>query len=90
VLGEPEPGNITVFPNPAQTHFNLSWQMPTSGNVQIMITDYFNRNMLVKQQYAGAGLQKLAVNAANWKEGMYVVRITHPGGVMVQRMLVAK
>ena len=90
IMTEAENGQINIFPNPAQTQTNLGWNMPQPGTVRIEITDYFNRNMYVKQYTASAGQQRLGVNTANWKEGMYLVRITHPGGVMVQRMMVTK
>jgi N-acetyl-anhydromuramyl-L-alanine amidase AmpD len=85
-----ENGTVSVFPNPVRDVFNLSWQMPVAGQVHIEVTDYFNRNIYLKQQYATEGAQKITLNTNGWKEGMYVVRISYAGGTMVQRFMVTK
>ncbi|MBL7729460.1 MAG: N-acetylmuramoyl-L-alanine amidase, partial [Dinghuibacter sp.] len=79
---------LHIFPNPVQHLAQLNWNMTQSGTVRITVTDYYNRNVYARQFVANTGMQRVALPTTNWKEGMYVVQITHPGGTLVQRMMV--
>lgn len=88
IAEEETSGEINIFPNPVKGQASIGWNMPQPGTVRIEITDYYNRNRYSKQFTASTGIQRLNVNTANWKEGVYVVRIIYPGGIMVKRMMV--
>ncbi len=83
-------GSIGIYPNPVQQAMQVSWQLPEAGAATIEVLDYFNRRILVQRVQSPAGAQTLRLNSSQWKDGAYLLRITHSGGVVQQRFMVRK
>jgi hypothetical protein len=66
----------SLYPNPASNSLNLSYELPSSGQVRISIRDLNGRivqEVLNEEQYSGIQQQSIALDL---KPGQYLIQIT--------------
>ncbi len=71
---------IRIFPNPANPQFNLEYQLPKKGRVQILFADVNGR--LIKEVNAGLqgkGVHQIHLNAQRWSSGTYFCLLRQEG-----------
>lgn len=82
---------VTVFPNPAQDHTNISFTMPTGDVVAVNVFDLAGK--MVSNQMIGkmaAGKQMIEVNTSALEAGIYFVRLSAGNVNQTMRIAVVK
>jgi len=80
---------LRIFPNPANPQFNLEYQLPERGNVQIIFADVNGR--LIKEINAGLkgkGVHRLRLNAERWSSGTYFCLLRQEGQTIYSKKFV--
>lgn len=73
-LKSPDLKNI-VYPNPTSDITVVRFRLPRRGQVQIMLSDQFGREVQVlTRRYAGAGTYELSLDVSRLASGIYVVK----------------
>jgi hypothetical protein len=80
---------VNVFPNPATTEFQLSYDLPSSSNVIVNMYDI--RGQLVKAESKGlqtAGMQTCTLNVSDLAHGTYTLMLQTSAGKSAVKVLV--
>jgi uncharacterized repeat protein (TIGR01451 family) len=89
-----EPGaaaSWSLYPNPATTEdVTLTANVLTAGRVQVLVTDALGRPVQQETATVTAGPWSHAVSAQGLAPGLYLVRLTLPGGGSTSRKLVVR
>lgn len=73
---------VYVYPNPAEDVVHVNVQAQTEGHVFISITDATGKICLQQQRSLKAGYNKLLLNTADLRQGIYFVQTTTNDGVV--------
>ncbi len=87
---------LTVWPNPFNPSSTISFSLPRKGNMSLRL--YNLKGQLVKVLYEGireAGEHSLSFNATSdsgtrLPSGVYLLRLSHPGGQLLRRISLIK
>ncbi|RYD80476.1 MAG: T9SS type A sorting domain-containing protein [Sphingobacteriales bacterium] len=83
--------NLTLYPNPAQSFANVTFDLGKAGDVEIMIVDIQGRvagRFNYAKQLAGERTYKL--ETSNLKAGTYFVKVSSQGISKTAKMLIMK
>lgn len=69
-------GTLTVGPNPTAGRATLRFEMGQPGRVTLDVFDALGRRVLHRESRRGSGPQVVAVEAAAWAPGLYILRLT--------------
>ncbi|MFK8164698.1 MAG: T9SS type A sorting domain-containing protein [Lewinella sp.] len=70
---------LKLYPNPNQGNFNLDFNLPQAGEVNIQVFDLAGRRVLSSRQRATAGQQQLRLEAGKLPPGTYVLKMVGSG-----------
>lgn len=66
---------LTLYPNPSSELFKLHLTQPTSGEVEISISEYNGRKLYAENLFVSKGNNALVFPVTNYSNGLYIVRI---------------
>lgn len=81
---------LTVFPNPTQGRFNISFFLPQTGNTNIRIFDQQGRQVYNRDLNTFEGLFQDQIDISNQAAGTYFLFIQQGDSVMNRKIVVAK
>ncbi|MDR1793669.1 MAG: C10 family peptidase [Bacteroidales bacterium] len=79
-------GNLNIYPNPAKNIINVDFVSLENQNVEISVFDVLGKQLYINniQTFEGEYQQKIDISA--WANGLYVVKIMTPRGILVQKI----
>ena len=83
----PRPGEIIVFPNPADEVFTINFQSPMQKGI-LQFVDMMGRK--VEEITISRGQISAAINCSNWPLGLYVGQLTSEGRVVARCKVVIR
>ncbi|MEI6410968.1 MAG: reprolysin-like metallopeptidase [Bacteroidota bacterium] len=91
-LSSDSPLKMTAFPNPFDQTFNICFELPEAGKVEIQLMDLAGRNIQTVYQSAHleAGVYQIPVNSNQLESGVYVCRILSNGYQAQMKMVKAE
>ena len=78
----------SLLPNPAKDQVQLTFELPTTSEVQIQVVNVTGQLVWEEQFFADEGLQQTNINTSNWEKGTYWVRLSGKDFVPVVLKLV--
>ena len=80
---------LRVFPNPSDGHFEVRFDMPKAGNVQLRVFDWTGKVAAppVVNQRLSAGAHQYRLQLTNQPPGVYVLSLKIEDQVLVRRMV---
>ena len=92
---EPAPARasprLTVGPNPMTTAGTVRLTVPQAGPVQVRVVDLLGRTVSVVLDGAvAAGDHALSLHTSGLAQGVYLIRVESPGGVLVRPFVLAR
>jgi hypothetical protein len=84
-------GNLLSFPNPVTrgNSFTVEWTLAKDADVVVEIADMAGRTIHTEATKGSAGDLQLPVSTAGWSAGVYVVKVTVGGNVMMRKIVVS-
>jgi hypothetical protein len=76
-------------PNPASNIANISYSIPSAGQVEFRLYNALGKVMQQKQFYSVAGLHQMNVDVSSLAPGIYLYSFVHGGQVQTRRMVVS-
>jgi hypothetical protein len=81
--------SVYIFPNPANDHATIEYELGQSGNVDISVFD-INGKMIVQEQFSKeSGTHQYQLNCSSIPRGMYVVSVRSGNSVKTSKFIVA-
>lgn len=78
--------SVSVYPNPANTHCTISYQLPTVANAQLKVYDMLGK---VVEEYSLTDSQgNVSLQVKNYKPGIYFCSIEAGGKTVQTRKLI--
>ncbi|MBS1773729.1 MAG: zinc-dependent metalloprotease [Bacteroidetes bacterium] len=78
-------GNVSLYPNPANTAFTLLYDVVNAGEIEIKVTDMLGKVVYIQMAYSRVGNNKLDIYINNWAKGVYFVSVgTESAKLVVQ------
>ena len=92
VAGDIIPGELTLYPNPANNKVYLSLQLEESENNDLIIniTDVTGKLILTESGELNNGELLKEVDVSSWPAGMYTVKIEGDNFVFTKQLIVSK
>ena len=82
---------LAIYPNPATTQANVSFNLKAEANVVISITDLTGKTVYTNDLGATtSGAHKVTVNTDSLSNGVYMVNVNSNGTVSTQKLVVRK
>lgn len=81
---------ISLAPNPARDMTEISLSLNEATTVQVQVYDAVGRVVNTLSQQLGAGVQQIQLNTADLATGLYNVRISAAGTMVVKQLSVVK
>ncbi len=83
------PADLAVMPNPATEGFTIWFSLKKAANVRVDVLDSMGRLVRTNnQQEMVAGDHRINMECADWKSGIYYVKVqTEDGGIAVEKMV---
>lgn len=78
--------NANVYPNPVGDEFKIDFNLNSSSDVQIEILNVTGQVIFNRFLKSQIGNSTLLVNSQNWKDGIYMLRITTNEGVLFHKI----
>lgn len=78
----------TLYPNPATSRLTILAETAAAGSATLTLLDGLGRVVRTEEHVVGVGAQQLPVDLQGIPAGLYVVRLTLPGGGTGTRRLV--
>jgi hypothetical protein len=83
--------NVSVYPNPAVSVANVSFNLNNNTNVEIAVTDVTGKVVYTNTlTNASAGNQKVVINTESLNNGIYIVNIIANGSKTTEKFVVKK
>ena len=79
-----------LYPNPSSGEVNLSFSLPESTEVSILIADMLGRTQLTSSKEYSKGYYVSSLNTENLSNGMYVIQIKVADIVKIQKIRIQK
>ncbi|MCG6188243.1 T9SS type A sorting domain-containing protein [Maribellus maritimus] len=91
-LTELSPGNISIFPNPAESQVNLTFEISNNkiNDIQIVFYNTFGQNVKSIQFENNYGTTTKTINISGFTKGMYLVNILENGQKVTSRKLIKR
>lgn len=78
---EMEKENITVYPNPATNKFTVNLAGSEKANIELF-------NLVGQRVYNGTATDKAEINVANFRAGIYMLKVSQNGKVYTSKVVV--
>ena len=78
---EMEKENITVYPNPATNKFTVNLAGSEKANIELF-------NLVGQRVYNGTATEKAEINVANYRAGIYMLKVSQNGKVYTSKVVV--
>ncbi len=83
--------DFALYPNPANSSFNLAFNLNAGGNVQIALFNMLGQNVGILQNgMMAAGQHTLTFNTSTLKAGVYFVRYTSDNQSATKQLIIQK
>jgi len=83
--------NVSVYPNPAVSVANVSFNLNNNANVEIAVTDVTGKVVYTNTlTNVSAGNQKVVINTESLNNGIYMVNIISNGSKTTEKFVVKK
>jgi hypothetical protein len=82
--------NVSIYPNPSNGTFNLTYSLNNGGSVNINIVDELGQVVYTANEQRGAGKTTEQINLENLSAGIYSVRLQTSSGITVKKLVVMK
>lgn len=82
--------DLTIFPNPAKNHINLSFSLLESTEVEISIRDINSREILSKQEILPEGVNLVQFDSSKLQKGIYVAQLRTKWGVVSKQIIIVE
>ncbi|SVD07274.1 uncharacterized protein METZ01_LOCUS360128 [marine metagenome] len=80
-----------IYPNPFNPVANITYGLPSSGNVKVLIYNIVGEEIAtLVNTFQTAGYHSIAWNADSYSSGMYFVRMISGEYVTTQKMMLIK
>ncbi|HEY0976513.1 MAG TPA: T9SS type A sorting domain-containing protein [Flavobacteriales bacterium] len=66
---------FAVFPNPTANILNVKFELPSSGTVQMVVTNVLGEQVLVSNKGFGSGAQRTTLDLSGLDQGMYYLTL---------------
>jgi hypothetical protein len=85
-------GSISNYPNPFSTNTTIDYTLNVQGSVEVAVYDVLGNKVAVLENTAHkqGGSYKLEFDGANFKAGVYFLRLTLNGQSVTQKMTLVK
>jgi len=84
-------GDISIYPNPAQSNLNLDMNLNIGGNVSVRVLDATGRIVLSEDKgKLNAGNHKLSLNTTDLSNGIYIYQVMVDAETTTGRFSIAK
>jgi len=84
------PMALHIFPNPAATAINVSFDQKTTGPVTIHITDIKGIRVLNQTENVSTGRASVNIDVSGLSAGSYVLSLTNASGTIQQKIIIAQ
>lgn len=81
---------VNVYPNPANTSANVSFELNNDADVTITITDLSGKVVYTNEMGTVNGTQNVSINTDALTSGVYMVNVSVDGTVSTQKLIVRK
>ncbi len=81
---------FSIYPNPANSNFNLEMSSPTESKMEIDIYDMMGNLVQANPENAAEGKNYFTLDVSRFSEGIYLVQVRENGSVKTQRISVLK
>ena len=72
---------FSLYPNPVENEFNISYPNATSGSVVVTISDIAGRAVYTAEVETYTGLEKYKINLPNIENGLYLISVKTSAGI---------
>ncbi|MBU1706397.1 T9SS type A sorting domain-containing protein [bacterium] len=87
----PEEPTLTVFPNPGNSAFQLQYNLPQAGPVNLSLYNVLGQQVWSKPQGNQiAGLHQTKLDLSNMATGLYIAKLESRSGVAFTKLFLAK
>ena len=83
----PEYGEVSVFPNPAQSELTIDLVAKVDGNAKVEIMDLSGRILLSDDMNASASFAEYFADVSTYKKGTYLIRISTENGIYTKKFI---
>ena len=81
-------GELTVYPNPANTELNVSLKNNKTNQVQVCLYDLTGKKVMDAEQHGFAKESVTTLNVSQLQKGIYFIAVTTTAGTEVRKVLV--
>lgn len=81
---------LQVFPNPTNGLVNVQFDMPSSTNVQVVVTNMLGEQVLQRTERAGAGNQAVVLDLGELANGAYFLTLRTEGMAATRKVTLAR
>jgi len=87
----PDLSALSIYPNPGNGIFTISYSLVRNENVNMTVIDEFGR-LVYEQQFnnSDAGVHEQVLNIANVEEGLYSLKLLTDDGIETRRFMVLR
>lgn len=90
VLNNQKPGNVSMYPNPANDQLTITLQSDENQTSTIGIVDMLGRKSLSIEKEISQGANKVDVDLSHLQKGVYFVQVTCNGENTIQKLVIEK
>jgi hypothetical protein len=82
--------NLSIYPNPGNGVFTVSYTMPENGNIRINIVDELGQIVYDNSMQKSAGRVSEQLNLENLSAGIYSLRLQTNNGITVRKLVIIR
>jgi hypothetical protein len=80
--------SLLITPNPGHGNFQLSMELSSGENFEVMISDNLGRNVFSQSVKGTAGINTLQLDLSGWSSGVYLVNVKTENGFTTKKLVV--
>ncbi|RQH05955.1 T9SS type A sorting domain-containing protein, partial [Okeania hirsuta] len=78
---------LTIYPNPSEGDFHVSWTASQAGEVVMEVLNYQGQLFLQRDLDLSLGSQELQLRLPNMSSGIYLLRFRNKKGTLTRKIL---
>ena len=82
--------NLSVYPNPVQSRLNVTFSLPETGAIKMLIMDINGKSLMHQKLHGAAGKQATSFDVTNLPEGIYILQVISVHGMLSKKFMVTK
>lgn len=88
----PDKLSMNVYPNPISETGKIQFEIPENMNVNVEVTDLLGRNVknIFNNKNIDKGIYNIILNASEFEQGYYFVKLTANDNTLVEKVLITK